>query len=73
MADIEQLQGIIDDLRRLRTSCEPKSKPEPRYLRYSTAVSNLLWILSDLQAEEPRATEPTERMQSVGEAQWTGS
>lgn len=30
----------------------PKSNQNPRYLRYSNAVSSLLWIISDLQAEE---------------------
>ena len=52
MADIERLERMIDDLRRLRNACEPKSNQNPRYLRYSNAVSNLLWIISDLQAEE---------------------
>ncbi len=52
MTDIEQFQRMIGDLRRLRNSCEPKSNQNPRYLRYSNAVSNLLWIVSDLQAEE---------------------
>jgi len=42
---------MIDDLRRLRNECEPKSNQNPRYLRYSNAVSSLL-IISDLQAEE---------------------
>jgi hypothetical protein len=53
MTDVEQLQRMIENLRRLRNSCEPKSNQNPRYLRYSNAVSNLLWIISDLQAEEP--------------------
>ena len=52
MTDIEQLQHMIDDLRRLRNSCEPKTNQNPRYLRYSNAVSNLLWIVSHLQSEE---------------------
>lgn len=60
MTDIEQLQRMIDDLRRLRNSCEPKSNKNPRYLLYSNAVSSLLWIVSDLQAEERKATERTE-------------
>jgi hypothetical protein len=33
-------------------SCEPKTNQNPRYLRYSNAVSALLWIISDLQAED---------------------
>lgn len=52
MTDIERLQRMIDDLRRLRNECEPKSNQNPHYLRYSNAVSSLLWIISDLQAEE---------------------
>jgi hypothetical protein len=52
MTDIEQLQHMIGDLRRLRNSREPKSNQNPRYLRYSNAVSNLPWIVSDLQSEE---------------------
>lgn len=52
MTDIELLRRMIEDLRRLRNSCEPKSNQNPRYLRYSNAVSALLWIISDLQAEE---------------------
>jgi hypothetical protein len=53
MTDTEQLQGMIDELRHLRNSCEPKSNQNPRYLRYSNAVSALLWIIDDLQAEAP--------------------
>ena len=49
--DIEQLRCMIEDLRRLRNSCEPKSNQNPLYLRYSNAISALLWIISDLQAE----------------------
>jgi hypothetical protein len=52
MTDIERLQRMIADLRRLRNECEPKSNQNPRYLRYSNAVSSLLWIISDLQTEE---------------------
>lgn len=54
MTDIERPQRMIDEPRRLRNSCELKSNQNPRYLRYSNAVSNLLWIISDLQAEEAR-------------------
>ena len=43
MTDIDRLQGMIDELRRLRNSCEPKSNQNPRYLRYTNAVSALLW------------------------------
>jgi hypothetical protein len=55
MTDIDRLRGMIDELRRLRNSCEPKSNQNPRYLRYSNAVSALLWIIGDLQAEEAQA------------------
>lgn len=52
MSDIDRLQGMIYELRRLRNNCEPKNNQNPRYHRYSTAVSALLWIIDDLQAEE---------------------
>jgi hypothetical protein len=52
MTDVERLQQMIDDLRRLRNKCEPKSNQNPRYLRYSNAVSALLWIIDDLRREE---------------------
>ncbi len=52
MTDTDRLHGMIDELRRLRSRCEPKSNQNPRYLRYSNAVSALLWIIDDLQAEE---------------------
>jgi hypothetical protein len=55
MTSIDQLQGMVDELRRMRNSCEPKSNQNPRYLRYSNAISALLWIISDLQAEETRS------------------
>jgi hypothetical protein len=55
MTSIDQLQGMVDELRRMRNSCEPKSNQNPRYLRYSNAISALLWIISDLQAEEARS------------------
>jgi hypothetical protein len=50
-SDIDRLQAMIDELRRQRNSCEPKNNQNPRYLRYSNAVSALLWIINDLQAE----------------------
>jgi hypothetical protein len=52
MTSIDQLQRMVDELRRLRNACEPKSNQNQRYLRYSNAVSALLWIIGDLQAEE---------------------
>jgi hypothetical protein len=48
MTDTERLQGMIDELRRLRNK-------NPRYLRYSNAVSALLWIIDDFHAEEALA------------------
>jgi hypothetical protein len=35
--------------------CEPKSNLNPRYLRYSNAVSALNWIADDLRREEAGA------------------
>lgn len=52
MTDIERLQQMIEELRRLRNKCEPKSNQNPRYLRYSNAVSALLWIINDLRRED---------------------
>ncbi len=43
---------MIDELRRMRERCEPKSNQNPRYLRYSNAVSALLWIIADLEKEQ---------------------
>ena len=44
---------MVDALRRQRNDCEPKSNQNPRYLRYSNAVSALLWLIDDLRTEEP--------------------
>ena len=43
---------MVEALRRQRNDCEPKSNQNPRYLRYSNAVSALLWLIDDLRAEE---------------------
>lgn len=51
VTDSERLQQMIDDLRRMREHCEPKSNQNPRYLRYSSAVSALRWIFDDLAKE----------------------
>lgn len=51
MSDIEELGRMIDDLRRQREACEPKSNTNPRYLRYSNAISALKWIIEDLHTE----------------------
>jgi hypothetical protein len=39
MTDVERLQQMIEDLRRLQNECGPKSNQNPRYLRYSNTVS----------------------------------
>jgi hypothetical protein len=56
MTDIDRLRGIIDELRRQRNSCEPKSSLNLRYLRYSNAASALLWIIGDLQSVEAQTS-----------------
>jgi len=40
----QRLQQMIDELRRIRERCEPKSNQNPRYLHYSNAVSALLCV-----------------------------
>lgn len=45
VTDEQRLQQMIDELRRMRERCEPKSNQNPRYLRYSNAVSALRWII----------------------------
>jgi hypothetical protein len=52
MTKMEELERMVDVLRRQRNDCEPKSNQNPRYLRYSTAVSALLWLIDDLRAEQ---------------------
>jgi len=49
---VEELERMIDSLRRQRDSCEPKSNTNPRYLRYSNAISNLKWLIDDLREEK---------------------
>jgi hypothetical protein len=51
VTDEQRLQQMIDELRRMREYCEPKSNRNPRYLRYSNAVTALRWILDDLARE----------------------
>jgi hypothetical protein len=48
----QRLQQMIDELRRMREHCEPKSNQNPRYLRYSNAISALRWIIDDLAKEQ---------------------
>ncbi|MFD2422151.1 hypothetical protein [Amycolatopsis pigmentata] len=45
--DAARLQGMIDELRRLRNGCEPKDKTNPLYHRYSLAVSALKWVAAN--------------------------
>ena len=52
MDKIRELERMIDALRQQREHCEPKSNTNPRYLRYSNAVSALKWLIEDLRAEE---------------------
>lgn len=52
MSKVDELERMVDALRRQRNDCEPKSNSNARYLRYSNAVSALLWIIHDLRAEE---------------------
>jgi hypothetical protein len=52
MTDIERLRGMVEELRRQRNRCEPKSPQNTRYLKYSTAVSAINWVITDLQTEE---------------------
>ena len=47
----QRLQDMIDHLRHMREQCEPKSNQNPRYLKYSNAVSALRWIIDDLARE----------------------
>ncbi|MFI2652873.1 hypothetical protein [Micromonospora fulviviridis] len=60
MTDEGRLQQMIEDLRRMRERCEPKSNQNPRYLRYSNAVSALRWIMDDLGKERSAAATPDE-------------
>jgi hypothetical protein len=51
VTDEQKLQQMIDELRRMREQCEPKSNQNPRYLRYSNAVSAIRWVIDDLVKE----------------------
>ncbi|MFC8297542.1 hypothetical protein [Micromonospora orduensis] len=55
MTDEDRLQQMIEELRRMRERCEPKSNQNPRYLRYSNAVSAVRWIIDDLSKERGAA------------------
>jgi phosphatidylethanolamine-binding protein (PEBP) family uncharacterized protein len=51
MDDVSRLEQMIDELRRQRGSCHPKTPANTRYHRYSMAVSALRWLVEDLRAE----------------------
>jgi hypothetical protein len=52
MDKVRELEQMIEALRRQRESCEPKSNQNPRYLRYSNAVSALRWIIDDIRRDD---------------------
>lgn len=52
MDQVRELEQMIEALRRRRESCEPKSNLNPRYLRYSNAVSALRWVIDDIRRED---------------------
>jgi hypothetical protein len=51
VTDEQRLQQMINELRQMREGCEPKSNQNPRYLRFSNAVSALRWIIDDVAKE----------------------
>ena len=63
MDQVHELTQMIDALRRQREGCEPKSNQNPRYLRYSNAVSALRWIIDDMRREDA-ASEPRQMLSS---------
>ena len=48
---MRELERMIEYLRCHREGCEPQSNQNPRYLRYSNAVSALRWIVDDVRRE----------------------
>ena len=60
MDDVAKLEQMIDELRRQREHCQPKTPANTRYHRYSMAVSALRWLVVDLQR---RDREPLELRQ----------
>jgi hypothetical protein len=51
MNDVQHLEQMNEELRRMREKCEPKTRDNPRYHAYSSAISSLLTIIDDLRAE----------------------
>lgn len=52
MNDIAEIEQMVEELRRQREHCPPKTPPNTRYHRYSLAVSVLRWLAQDLQRDE---------------------
>jgi len=52
MTDTGKLRQMIEELQRMRESCEPKRPDNPRYNAYSRAVSSIRFVISDIEAEE---------------------
>jgi hypothetical protein len=50
--DVARLRAMIDELRRIRESCEPKVNTNPRYHALSAAVSQLNRAIVDIEANE---------------------
>ena len=50
--EISRLTTMIDELRRMRESCEPKNKENSRYHAFSMAVSSLNRVIDDMRKEE---------------------
>lgn len=51
MDEVAKLEQMIDELRRQREQCHPKTPENTRYHRYSMAVSALRWLVEDLHQE----------------------
>jgi hypothetical protein len=51
LTDTERLHEMIDEFRRMREQCEPRSGQNPRCLRHSNAASALRWVIDDLTKE----------------------
>lgn len=50
--EIAKLKAIIDDLRRIRETCEPKRNDNPRYHAISAAISQINRAIADMRADE---------------------
>lgn len=45
--EVARMRAMIEELRAMRNRCEPKSNANPRYLRFSNAISALKWLTTD--------------------------